>query len=164
MVGAGGAATALGRIVNKPLVIGCFWLTMALPAVAGSSTAEIIVGHVTKIHGDWRLYLAEASDEHARKLSPGFGVPAGAEIRINSPSIRDHIIITGLDIRDLEVRRCEVKDECGKPIFIPKETKPTSSDYQAVLSLAWSFFERNYKVSYHGVRGGPRIAGDGVVA
>jgi len=129
------------------------------------AAAEIVIGHVAALHGDWKLYPGGAESTDAQTIAFGQGVPAGAAIRIRAPTPDDHIVIMGLDLKPLEQRRCG-EESCNLPILLPKKPKQQSfpSKFVSLLGEAWSQLEReSFLPSLHRVRG-PLMMTDGVVA
>jgi hypothetical protein len=90
----------------------------------GKPAADIVIGYVAEKHGDWQLYPGGAdSNDDMQKLAKGQGIPAGAAIRIKTPSLDDYIVIIGLDLNILEQRRCRGFETCNSPIFLPKKKR-----------------------------------------
>lgn len=153
------------QLVSGFRKVGVLSLLALLIAVGPASAEKNIIGHIAKIRGDWQLYPDGADSSTAEKLAKGQGVPAGAAIRINTPSAQDYIVIIGLDLSVIEERRCEGKDTCHSPILLPQknEKQGASDKFISLLNDVWVRFEHEeYQPSFHRMRGA--LIADGIVA
>jgi hypothetical protein len=132
----------------------------------GEAAADIVIGYVAELHGDWQLYLGGADSDDMQKLGKGQNIPAGAAIRIKTPSLDDYIVIVGLDLNILEQRRCRRVETCNSPILLPEkaEREGSAGGFASLLRDAWARLRNEpYQPSLHRVRGGALMT-DGVVA
>jgi hypothetical protein len=151
-----------------------YFSAVALLTCVGKAGAGTVIGHVLDKHGDWQLYPEGAdSGERMMTLKNGQSIPAGAAIRVATPSSEDYLIIVGLDLTILEQRRCQELESCYSPILLPKKAEESDTAHSFALphSLAlqvqnaWTWlWGEPYEWSLHRQRGGGPIMTDGVVA
>jgi hypothetical protein len=129
----------------------------------GEATADIVIGYVADLQGDW--YLGGADSDAMPKLSKGQEIPGGAAIRIKTPSRGDYIVIIDLDLKILELRRCRGVETCNSPILLPEKAKREGSagGFALLLRDALDRLRNEPQPSLHRVRGSALMT-DGVVA
>jgi hypothetical protein len=154
-----------GRASRRLWAVVCLSASMLLTSF-GTAGANTVIGYVAEKHGTWKLYPHGAdSNEEVRDLTNGQEVPAGAAIRIKTPSSSDYIVVMDLHFKPLEQRSCQEPKSCGLPILLPEKAESAAvSDLFAQLSGdVWARLWKEYQPSLHRVRGGAPIMTDGVV-
>jgi len=121
-------AIRIGIVLGSALV-----LMLACPLRC--ARAQEPIAKVPDMRGNWYLSVGENPEE---KVVQWERLPLGGEIRIKTPTSQDYIVVTDIEGKILEERRCNDISACNRPIFLPRVGKENSiSAAVRTLSKVW---------------------------
>lgn len=139
---------------------------LSLLMMSPATYAQIAIGHVVDISGDWYLYPKGAESNEAQKLSRWQDVPPGGVIRVKSSSGDDSITIVDTRLNILVEKRCASPDACYQPIILPLGSKGSeiSEEVESLLDRVWGLlWGEPYQSSLYRTRGTAPLLSEGVV-
>ena len=100
--------------------------------------AQIPIGHVLEIKGDWYLYQGVADVSSGHKVSQWQDVPPGGVMRVKSPSRDDYITVVDRNLNIVVRRKCERLNSCYEPIVFSRAVDESRGGGALLASKAWA--------------------------